>query len=205
VTEINARFPHRMAALCRAAGARFVHISTDCVFSGRRGNYTEDVPPDADDLYGESKLQGETTANGALTLRTSVIGHELGSHQGLVEWFLEQTAAVAGFERAFFSGVPTVELARILTEFVLPHTELSGLYHLSSSLISKLELLELIAARYGRRVKIVPQAQPAIDRSLDSSRFQAATGYRPPSWPALVDAMFDDATIRYGVKASAGG
>lgn len=201
--EINALLPHRLVVLCGAAGARLVHISTDCVFSGMKGHYSEDDVPDAADLYGRSKLLGEPTTSGTVTLRTSVIGHELQGHQGLVEWFLESRGTVAGFRRAIFSGVPTAELARILAEFVLPRSKLSGLYHLSAAPISKLALLELIARRYDRRVKIVSRDAPAIDRSLDSSRFRAATGYRPPSWPELVKEMFDDATVRYGSRLSA--
>jgi dTDP-4-dehydrorhamnose reductase len=200
--EINARLPHLLAGICAGTGARLVHIGTDCVFSGSRGAYTELDPPDPTDLYGRSKLLGEPAA-GALTLRTSVIGHELRSHHGLLEWFLAQTGAATGYRRAIFSGLTTVELARVVADVVLPYSDLAGVYHLSSAPISKLELLKLVARRYDKQIEIVPADTPVIDRSLDSSRFRDATGYRPPTWPELIDAMFEDATTRYPSRVMA--
>lgn len=186
---VNALLPHRLAALCRDAGARLVHVSTDCVFSGARGGYTEDDAPDPQDLYGRSKLLGEVDAPGVLTLRTSIIGPELGSAQGLVGWLLNAAGPVRGYTRAIFSGLPTVELARVLRDVVLPRPQLQGLYHLSAAPISKHELLGLVARAYGKAIDIVPSDTPVIDRSLDSGRFRAATGYAPPDWPELVRRM----------------
>lgn len=200
--EINARLPHRLAGLCAAAGARLIHIGTDCVFSGTRGAYTELDAPDPTDLYGRSKLLGEP-AGGALTLRTSIIGHELRSRHGLLEWFLAQTGTATGFRRAVFSGLTTVELARVLADVVLPHSQLAGVHHVSSAPISKFELLQLIARRYDKRIEIVPADEPVVDRSLDSSRFRDATGYRPPTWPELIATMFEDATTRYPTRVMA--
>lgn len=186
---INALLPHRLARLCELIGARLVHVSTDCVFDGRRGLYKEDDPADAQDLYGRSKHLGEVDYPHALTLRTSIIGHELGSAHGLVGWFLSQTAPVRGFTRAIFSGLPTVELARVICEHVLPHPELRGLHHVSAAPINKYDLLRLVAQAYGRDTQITPDDKLVIDRSLDSTRFRAATGYAPPDWPALVKSM----------------
>ena len=186
---INALLPHRLARLCQVAGARLVHVSTDCVFSGSRGGYVEADAPDAGDLYGRSKLMGEVGYNNAVTLRTSIIGHELASAHGLVGWFLAQPGRVKGFTRAVFSGLPTVELARVIQQHVIPHPELCGTYHVSVAPINKYELLKLVAAAYGRGNDIVPDDKLAIDRSLNSDRFRAATGYQPPSWPDLVQRM----------------
>ena len=186
---INALLPHRLARLCGLVGARLVHVSTDCVFDGRRGLYKEDDPADAQDLYGRSKHLGEVDYPHAVTLRTSIIGHELGSAHGLVGWFLSQTSPVRGFTRAVFSGLPTVELARVICEHVLPHPELRGLYHVSAAPINKYDLLRLVAQAYGKDTPISPDDKLVIDRSLDSSRFRAATGYAPPDWPALVKTM----------------
>lgn len=186
---INALLPHRLARLCGLVGARLVHVSTDCVFDGRRGLYKEDDPADAQDLYGRSKHLGEVDYPNAVTLRTSIIGHELGSAHGLVGWFLSQTGPVRGFTRAVFSGLPTVELARVICEHVLPHPELRGLYHVSAAPINKFDLLRLVAQAYGKDTPITPDDKLVIDRSLDSSRFRAATGYAPPDWPALVKTM----------------
>jgi dTDP-4-dehydrorhamnose reductase len=186
---INSLLPHHLAALCRETGARLIHISTDCVFSGRRGQYTEADLPDADDLYGRSKLLGEIATPGVLTLRTSVIGPEIGSRRGLLEWFLGQQGAVRGFDRAFFSGLPSVELARVISDFVLPRPALWGVYHLAADPIDKCSLLKLIAAEYGLNTSINPDHSIVVDRSLDASRFNAATGYVPPGWPELIRRM----------------
>jgi dTDP-4-dehydrorhamnose reductase len=135
---INSLLPHRLAALCADVGARLIHISTDCVFSGVKGDYSEADAPDANDLYGRSKLLGEVEGRGAITLRTSIIGHELaGGRHGLLEWFLHQEKNVKGYRRAIFSGLPTVELAAIIRDYVLPRSDLSGLYHVASAPISK--------------------------------------------------------------------
>ena len=198
--ETNAVLPHRLARICSRAGARLVHISTDCVFSGSRGGYREDDPPDPPDRYGRSKLLGEPGGERALTLRTSIIGHELQTRHGLIEWFLAASGPVDGFRRAIFSGLPTVELARVIAEAVIPNPELTGLHHVSAAPISKLELLQHVALQYDKAVEIVPRDDPAIDRSLDSTRFREATGYRPAGWPQLVAAMHDDARVRYPTR-----
>lgn len=186
---LNALLPHRLARLAQVAGARLVHVSTDCVFDGRRGGYKESDAPDATDLYGRSKLLGEVDYPNAVTLRTSIIGTELSSHHGLVGWFLAQSGAVRGFTRAVFSGLPTVELARVMQEFVLPRPELHGTYHVSAAPIDKRALLSLVAEVYGRDTRIDPDDRLVIDRSLDSTRFRELTGYTPPAWPELVRRM----------------
>jgi len=188
---INTLFPHRMAALCLATRARLIHISTDCVFSGNKGNYLEDDFPDAHDLYGRSKLLGEVTYPYSITLRTSIIGHELAEQKSLVEWFLSQQGSVKGFSRAIFSGLPTIELARIVRDFVLPRPELSGLYHVAAKPIDKFNLLTLIAAAYGKTIDIAPDEKLVIDRSLNADRFKSATGYVAPEWPNLIAAMHE--------------
>jgi dTDP-4-dehydrorhamnose reductase len=186
---INAILPHRLARLCKLAGARLVHISTDCVFSGKRGNYLESDPSDAEDLYGKSKCLGEVVYEHSITLRTSIIGHELESAQGLVSWFLAQKGSVSGYRRAIFSGLPTVELADVVRNVVLKHADLSGLYHVASKPISKLELLRLIAATYKLNVDIEPDDRVLVDRSLNADRFRHAAGYVAPPWPELVARM----------------
>jgi dTDP-4-dehydrorhamnose reductase len=186
---VNALLPHQLARMCRRRGARLVHISTDCVFSGHRGPYREDDPADATDLYGRSKLLGEVVEEGVLTLRTSIIGPQLQGHHGLLAWFLQQSGPVKGYARAVFSGLPSVEVARVLAEHVLPHPTLSGIYHLGSEAIDKHSLLRLIAAEYGLPTSIERDENVVIDRSLDASRLRAATGYAAPPWPELVRRM----------------
>jgi dTDP-4-dehydrorhamnose reductase len=186
---INSLLPHRLARLCQVAGARLVHVSTDCVFSGAKGLYREDDPADAQDLYGRSKHLGEVDDQNAITLRTSIIGHELASAHGLIGWFLAQGGAVRGFTRAVFSGLPTVELARVVRDHVLPRPQLRGLYHVSAAPISKYELLRLVAEVYGKQIEITPDDRLVIDRSLDSTRFRQAAGYEPAAWPELIRSM----------------
>lgn len=186
---LNSMFPHRLHRLCSLAGARLIHISTDCVFSGRTGMYRESDRPDADDLYGVSKWLGEVSGDDAVTLRTSIIGHELTSSRSLVDWFLSRETRAEGYTRAIYSGLPTVELARIIRDVVVPDRSLSGLYHVSSEPISKFDLLTLVAEIYGKDIVIEPSDQLIIDRSLDSTMFREATGYTPPSWPELVRRM----------------
>ncbi len=188
---LNSIFPHRLAQLCRVAGARLVHISTDCVFSGKAGMYRESDPSDAQDLYGMSKFLGEVDYPNAITLRTSIIGHELDSSQSLVEWFLAQDSNVNGYSKAIFSGLPTVELARVIRDFVIPFPELHVLYHVSAEPINKFDLLKLIAEVYGKVVDIKRDEKVVIDRSLNSSVFRRATGYEPPSWRKLITEMHD--------------
>lgn len=192
VLPINAMLPHRLVSICAPGKARLVHISTDCVFSGRKGMYTEDDLSDAEDLYGKSKHIGELHSFGhAITLRTSIVGRELNSSRALVDWFLAQQGEVQGFRRSIFSGMTAIELARVIRDVVLPHTELHGLYHVSSEPISKLELLKLIATHYGKAIVVQPDDSLVIDRSLDSTRFRQATGYRAPSWESMVRVMHE--------------
>jgi dTDP-4-dehydrorhamnose reductase len=186
---LNALLPHRLARATALVGARLVHVSTDCVFRGTKGNYTEDMTPDADDLYGRSKLLGEVDYPNAITLRTSIIGRELGTRNGLVEWFLGEDGPVRGFTHAIFSGLPTDELVRVIIRHVLPRPELTGVWHVGAAPINKHDLLLLLRETYGRSTEIVPDPSFVLDRSLDSSRFRAATGYTPPDWPTLINTM----------------
>lgn len=189
---INASLPHRLARFCELAGARLVHFSTDCVFSGKLGGYREDDFADAYDVYGRTKLLGEVTDGHAVTLRTSIIGHELASARSLIDWFLNQKGRANGFARAVFSGLPTIEIARVLKHHVLYDPKLSGIYHLSVDPINKYDLLSLVAQTYGADIELVRDDSLVIDRSLNSERFRLATGYAPPEWPDLVAAMHED-------------
>ena len=186
---INALLPHRLAGLCGLTGARLIQVSTDCVFSGARGGYTEDDPPDATDIYGKSKSLGEVHYPDTITLRTSTIGHELQSRYGLLDWFLSQRDRCKGFTRAIFSGLPSVVFAQLIRDIVIPRPDLSGLYHVGGGAIAKYDLLRLIAETYGKSIEIVPDDQLSIDRSLNAGRFRAATGYVAPDWPALIEFM----------------
>jgi dTDP-4-dehydrorhamnose reductase len=189
VIELNARLPHRLSLVCRTAGIRMIHISTDCVFSGKKGNYTEDSVSDAEDLYGRSKYLGEVSYLHTLTLRTSIIGRELHTRYGLTEWFLSQRQSVKGYKRAIFTGFTTQAFARILLNHVIPNANLCGVWQVASQPISKYEVLKLINKAYGRGIDIQPDETFVCDRSLDCSRFRAATGFVPPSWEEMICEM----------------
>ncbi len=188
---INASLPHRLAKYCSIASARLIHFSTDCVFSGKEGQYKEGDFPDAYDLYGRSKYLGEVDYANTLTLRTSIIGHELDSSKSLIDWFLGQTGSIKGFKKAIFSGLPTIEVAHIVRELVIPDPSLCGLYHLSVNPINKYDLLNLVAEVYEKDIEIIADEELIIDRSLNSDRFRDRTGFSPKPWRELVENMHD--------------
>lgn len=189
--EINALLPHRLARLCRIAGARLIHISTDCVFSGRKGGYLETDPSDAEDIYGRTKYLGEVAENHCLTLRTSIVGRELARKTGLLEWFLAQKGTVSGFSNAIFSGLTTNELSRVIEGMLVDHQNASGIFQVSSAPIDKYSLLLLFQKYLSPDTQVVPDARIVIDRSLDSTRFRNEFGYQPPTWEAMVKELAD--------------
>jgi len=184
--EINALLPHRLAVLCQASRSRLVHLSTDCVFSGRKGNYAEADQSDAEDLYGRTKYLGEVHEGHCLTLRTSIIGRELSRRKSLVEWFLAQEGAVKGFTQAKYTGFTTLEMSRIIETMLMKHPAAHGVYQVSSDPINKFELLKLLRKAFSKEVTITVDNQFRCDRSLDSSRFRMEFKYMPPTWEAMV-------------------
>ena len=188
---INSLFPHRLAKISANFGARLIHMSTDCVFAGIKGMYTESDITDAQDLYGVSKRLGEVDYPNAVTIRTSIIGHELNGSRSLVDWFLSQEIVVKGFKRAVFSGLPTIEIARIIRDYLIPIPQLTGVYHVSADPINKFDLLSLVVDIYRKDIRLEEDNDFVIDRSLDSSRFREKTGYTPPSWQELITSMRD--------------
>ena len=192
---INALFPHVLAETCAEWGGRLIHVSTDCVFSGTKGQYRESDPTDATDLYGRSKALGETTAPNALTLRTSIIGRELEHRASLLEWLLAQDkGSVKGFTRAIYSGVTTNHLAALIASIIERFPSLTGLYHVAAEPISKHRLLLQLRDAYHLDIEITPDETFACDRSLIGEKLAAAIGYHAPSWPELVAELASDAT-----------
>ena len=189
--NINAALPHRLALVAKTAGARFIHISTDCVFDGRKGNYTEEDNSDAEDLYGKTKYLGEVKYPHSITLRTSIIGHELKSNLSLVDWFMCEKGEVNGFTNAIYSGFPTIEMANIISKYIIPNKDLNGLYHVSSNPVSKYDLLNIIKDEYGKDIVVKPYDNFVLDRSMSSDRFRKLTGYIPPTWEKMIREMFE--------------
>jgi dTDP-4-dehydrorhamnose reductase len=191
----NALLPHRLASLCAKERIRLIHVSTDCVFSGRQGPYSEQSPPDAEDLYGRSKLLGEPSGPGCLTLRTSIVGRALRGRAGLIEWFIAQRGGTAtGYARALYSGLTTLALADLIGRLIVEHPKLDGLWHVAADAISKYELLALLNRVYGLGISLQRDDAVSIDRRLDGSRFRAMTGYSAPSWDAMIAEMRTDPT-----------
>lgn len=192
---VNSLLPHRLAALARLLGSRFFHISTDCVFDGVKGGYTEDDNSNATDLYGRSKHLGEVNQDGALTLRTSIIGRELCTASGLVEWFLSQRGKqIKGFKRAIYTGLTTLQLARVIADLIEHHPVLSGLYQVASAPINKFDLLELVREQMKIDIDMRPDEQFVLDRSLNGQRFEKATGIQIPAWSTMIADMCSDPT-----------
>ena len=193
--QVNSIFPHLLSQLGEEYGYRLITISTDCVFDGVKGNYSENDKPNADDLYGKSKHLGEVIADRALTLRTSIIGREIGTAHSLVEWFLSnEGGAVRGYTNAIYSGFPTIVLADIIKDLIFKFPELHGLYHVSSEPIDKYSLLSLLKENFGLNIKVEPFEDFRIDRSLDSSKFRSITGFAPQPWEQMLRTMAADPT-----------
>lgn len=192
--KLNSELPHLIVKECDKIGARFITIATDCVFNGKKGEaYLESDEPTCNDAYGMTKYLGEIHEGNHLTLRTSIIGHELTTKKSLLEWFLNEPAKeVKGFTKAIYSGVTTLEYAKFIDKYILENKDIKGLYHLSVNPISKHDLLIMVAEKYGKEVKIVPTDQLSINRSLDSTRLREALNYEVKPWQQLIDELHED-------------
>ncbi len=192
---LNSLLPHKLAEFAAGWGGRVIHFSTDCVFSGKRGHYTEVDPSDAEDLYGKSKYLGEVSTENALTLRTSIIGRELAQFKSLLEWFLSQKGkTVRGFKRVIYSGVTTNFLAQLVGNLIAEYPNLSGLYQVTGPAVSKYDLLCMLKEAFNLEVEIVPDELEISDRSMIGEKFIKATGYSFPSWTDMVAELANDPT-----------
>ena len=189
--NINSLFPHKLCEICSRYSVRLIHFSSDCVFSGLKGFYSENDFADPIDIYGKSKLMGELNYKNSITIRKSVIGHEITSKNGLLEWFLNQRNDVEGYKKVFFSGLTVLELGKIIVDYILPRNNLNGLFNIAGQTISKFQLLKIIADVYQKPIEIIPNELINIDRSLDASKFNKLTGYESKPWHELIKAMHD--------------
>ena len=193
--SINALFPHQLAKICQQKNIRMIHMSTDCVFSGHKGNYTETDPSDAEDLYGKTKYLGEVDYPCCLTIRTSIIGRELETKHGLIEWFLSQEGkTVSGYKKAIFSGLTTIALSEIIADILPNYPHLSGVYQVASEPISKYDLLNLVNKIYGLKIRIDPDETIINNRSLNPEKFKKETNIKIPSWEYMIEGMYRDPT-----------
>ena len=193
---LNSILPNLLNLICKNKDIRLLTFSTDCIFSGQKGFYKEHDLADSIDTYGRSKYLGEIKEhNKSITLRTSFIGKELNTKRGLLEWFISQCELkknIYGYKRAIYSGLPTIEIAKVIHKYIIPNQNLRGLYHLSSEPIDKYTLLNLIKETYKLNIKINEDCDRVIDRSLNSSKFRAETGFEPLNWEELVKSMYED-------------
>lgn len=193
---LNSLLPHILSDFSRSKNFRFIHISSDCVFDGQRGNYSESDCPDSKDLYGKSKFLGELNdINGSVTIRTSTIGHEKRSKYGLLEWFLSQNVSCKGFSKAFFSGLTTLELADLLYKYFIFDDSVCGLYNLAGPKINKFDLLEIIARVYKKDIEIEKDDTFCIDRTLNASKFNNKFGYSYKNWDSMIKEMKEDTVL----------
>lgn len=187
---VNSLLPHRLSIICGLSNARLIHFSTDCVFSGNKGSYLESHNPDPIDLYGRSKLIGEVIDQNTITLRTSIIGHELKSNKSLLNWFLSSQNEIKGYKNAFFSGLTTLEVAKVIEKYILPNPDINGLFHLASDRISKYDLLSKISEVYNHKINIIPEYNFNIDRSLNCNKLIESTGYSITPWSDQINEMY---------------
>ncbi|GAB4143983.1 MAG: SDR family oxidoreductase [Planctomycetaceae bacterium] len=201
--EINSVFPHRLQRLCQLVGARMVHVSTDCVFDGRDGSYTEESFSNAEDLYGRSKYLGEVSESPCITLRSSIIGLELSQKASLIEWFLAQSGTIKGFTNAIYTGVTTAEMARVIEHVCTVKKDLCGVWQVASNRISKFDLLSRLSRKLGRTdLTIEPDDSFFCDRSLVGTAFERVAEYTIPSWDEMLDELADEILSRESASTS---
>ena len=188
---LNSYFPHLLDKLASNLSFKLIHFSTDCVFDGISGSYTESDIPLPKDYYGMTKLLGEVNRSDSLTLRTSFIGHELNSSFQLLNWFLSSKGSIKGYSKAIYTGMPTIQIAQILEKYVIPNRSLRGLYHLSSSPITKHDLLQLFLNTYNYQISILEDDKVVVDRSLNSTSFKSKTGFDCPPWNEMIKKMYE--------------
>jgi len=202
---LNALFPHQLAEVCKVNGSRVIHFSTDCVFSGSKGVYSLNDRPDADDYYGRTKLLGEIAYPHTITIRSSIVGRELGSKNGLFEWLISNRGGrVKGYANSFFSGLTTLEMSKVVKLIIKDHPDLSGLWQVAADPISKLDLISLLNKEMELGIDIDPDYRVKCDRTLDGSEFNIISGYSSPTWLEMVKEFVND-SVRYSSYFSAEG
>lgn len=188
---INSLLPNYLKLLSSLYSFRLIHISTDCVFSGNKGNYKEEDICDASDIYGKTKMLGEINQHNCLTLRTSFIGPEIETNNGLLNWFINNNnEEISGYKNALFSGFTSMELSKIIKRIIIDYKYINGIYHLSSYTISKFDLLNLINDIFNLRKNIIPLEEPFINRSLNSDKLKNILNFDFLPWDNMIEELY---------------
>jgi len=201
IIELNALVPHKLCQLTRSESIKLIQFSTDCVFSGKKGNYSEDDTPDPIDFYGLSKYMGEVNQKGVLTLRTSTIGLELTGSHGLIEWFLKQTGGIDGYMNAIYTGITINELAKFVNFLITKHRDIDGLWQVAGTQINKFALLSILGAKLQRKdIQILPNKEYVCDRSLVNTKIVMKTDYKFPDWEIMLEHLAQEINNRESSK-----
>lgn len=187
-TKVNAEFPHLLDRWCTENKKYLIHFSTDCVFSGKDGPYTEDSVKSATDIYGRTKAAGEVSSAYSLTLRGSMIGLELFGKTELLEWALSQKGqTIKGYSQAIYSGITTNLMGDLVSKIIAKPPFLTGLYQVSSDPISKYDLLVLINKVFNLNMTILKEEAHATSKVLISKKIQNQIGFICPGWNEMLD------------------
>jgi len=190
---INSRFPHKISEWVSIKNRRLIHFSTDCVFSGKKGDYLDDDKPDANDIYGMSKAKGEIDNNSSLTLRCSMIGREIYNHTELFEWLYSmKNKDIEGYANVIYSGVTTFWMGDVIKKILKNNISLSGIYNISSEPISKYHLLLKLSDAFKLNVNVSANLNIKSNKVLNSKKFAEITGIIPPNWDDLIPYFKND-------------
>ena len=198
---LNSVLPHFLGEWIQGKfGKRFIHFSTDCVFSGKNGPYYDNSIPDSTDIYGKTKSLGEVNLSQTLTLRGSMIGRELDYQTELLEWFLSQKGkTIKGFNNVFYSGITTIRMAKLILKIIINFPNLTGVYNVSSKKISKFELLTLFNDFFHSNVKIHKDETYTSRKELISNIFFYEINEIIPSWDELIIELYEDSNLNINI------
>lgn len=194
---INSRLPHYLNEWTEKNDKRLIHFSTDCVYSGKSGMYTESDNPDAIDLYGKSKAIGEINNTKALTIRTSLIGREVYNHTELFEWlYKNKSGKVYGYENVYYSGLTTIRMSKILEKIINYYPDLQGVFNISSKPITKYSLLKLINRHFKFEIQVKKDLKIKSNKVLISKKITEITDIEIPTWEDLI-LEFKEDCVKY--------
>lgn len=190
---INAILPREIDTWCMSNNKKQIHFSTDCVFSGKKGNYSDFDLTDADDSYGKTKGLGEINSDNTLTIRSSMIGRELFNNTELLEWVVKhKNQKINGFDNAVYSGVTTLWMSKTVYKIIKNLPKLSGIWNVSSRPISKYELIKKINDQFMLNIDIVRDSSFYSNKSLNSNRFFSETNFEIPNWDDMLSELYRD-------------